>query len=95
MTSISALVLKTHGTPVASIDCVAAHGFCMAESTRYKREQYFVELRLDRHLMFVALRAAAIPWDKCDFQATMAVTGGTVHVCAVTRHFCGCGNLVW
>ncbi|CAM9747698.1 unnamed protein product, partial [Sphacelaria rigidula] len=32
-----AQLLKTHGTPVAVIDYVAAHGFCMTESMRYKR----------------------------------------------------------
>lgn len=44
-------VLKTHGMPVAVIDYVAVHGFCMTESMRHEREQYFVKSR-----------AATIPW---------------------------------
>ena len=33
-----AQVLKTHGTPATVIDYVAARGFCLTESMRYKRE---------------------------------------------------------
>lgn len=49
----------------------------MTEPMRYIREQYLVKLRLDKHRISLALRAAAIPWD------TMAVAGGGVPVCAV------------
>lgn len=63
-------VLNVHGTPVAVIDYVAAHGFCMTESVRHRREQYFVKLRLHEHLISLAWRAAVIPGDNDDFKAT-------------------------
>ncbi|CAM9907387.1 unnamed protein product [Sphacelaria rigidula] len=75
-----AQLLKTHGTPVAVIDCVAAHGFCMTESMRYKREQFYVKWRMDRHVLALALRVAAIPWDTWDFWPTTSVTGVGAHV---------------
>ncbi|CAM9678275.1 unnamed protein product, partial [Sphacelaria rigidula] len=83
-----AQVLKTHGTPVAMIDYIAAHGFCMTESMRYKREQYFVKLRLDKHLLALALRAAAISWDNCDFRCAVAAT------CVAVETPCGDLSLV-
>lgn len=55
----------------------------MTETTRYNREQYYVKWTLEKHLMFLALGATAIPWNNCDFQATVAATGGNVHMCAV------------
>ncbi|CAM9477450.1 unnamed protein product [Sphacelaria rigidula] len=78
-----AQVLKTHGTSVAVIGYVAAHGFCMTESMRYKREQFYVKWRMDRHDMALALRVAAIPWDDCDFRPTTSVTGGGAHVSTI------------
>ncbi|CAN0017045.1 unnamed protein product [Sphacelaria rigidula] len=78
-----AQVLKTHGTPVAVIDYVAAHGFCMTESMRYERERFYVKWRVDRHVMALALRVAAIPWYNCDFRPTTSVTGLGAHVSAI------------
>lgn len=33
-------VFRTHGTPLAVVDHIAAHGFYATESIRYKREQH-------------------------------------------------------
>ncbi|CAM9985360.1 unnamed protein product [Sphacelaria rigidula] len=74
-----AQVFKAHGTPMAVIDYVAAHGFCMTESMRYKREQFYAKWMMDRHVMALALRVAAIPWDNWDFRPTTSVTGVGAH----------------
>ena len=68
-----AQVLKTHGMPVSVIDYMAAHGFCLTESMRYKREQYYVRWRLDKHLMALELTVAAFAEDNCDFRPTTSV----------------------
>lgn len=76
-------VFKTHGTPLAAIDFVSAHRYYMTESVRYKRVQQYVRMWLDKYLLSLALRAAAIPWDNCDFVPTAAVTGGEARVCVL------------
>lgn len=88
------VVSKTQGTPVAVIDLVAAQGFCMAESMRYKREYYFAKKwRLDKRLMVLTLTAAALPWDKCDFRPTTVVVGVGAHVSAVPETCMAVGYL--
>lgn len=71
--------MNTHGTPVAVIDYVAAHGLCMTESMLYKRGQSYVRWRLDKHLMALALTTVATPRDKCDFRLTTSITGVRAH----------------
>lgn len=77
----SAQPLETRETPVAIIDPGAMHGFCMAESIRYKRQQEFVKKELGEYLLSFPLRTAVINSDNCDFEPSTAVATGDVHVC--------------
>ena len=82
-----AQVLKTHGTSVAIINCIAAHGFCLTESMRYKLEQFYVLWRLDRHLMAFELTVAAFTWDNCDFLPTTSITEVGAHVSVISATY--------
>ena len=79
-----AQVLKTYGTPVAVMDCVAAYGLCLTESMRYKREQLYVRWRLDKHLTALELTVAAFTWDNCDFRPNTSVIGFGAHVSTIS-----------